>query len=71
MKLWKRAHCDGQRYGQRQARAVVAKKLKPAFACPLHLKLDGVSEATPFAVLIVVTAVAPTLICEDDDLGSP
>jgi hypothetical protein len=26
-----------QRCGQRQARAVVPKKLKAAFACPLHL----------------------------------
>ena len=29
-----------ERYGQRQARAVVAKKLKRAFACPLYLKLE-------------------------------
>ena len=38
---WHRARAaslPAQRFGQRQAREVFPKKLKPAFTCPLHLK---------------------------------
>ncbi len=37
-----------QRHNQRRARAVVAKKLKPAFARPLHLKLGAANAKLAF-----------------------